>query len=416
MQSIPRIIENELIQALAVSGAVLIEGPRGSGKTHTGKQFSQSQVKLDTDRQALELAALNPKKLLEGETPRLIDEWQLAENIWNHVRESVDDSQLKGQFILTGSMHLQDNNTRHVGAARIMRITMRTLTLFESGNSTGEVSLSQIISGGEISGSSTLSLENIIELICRGGFPSYINADIKAVLQAMKSYLSDVIRADFAIATGQHKNTNRIERIIRSLARNVGSEISTEKLSRELSIQDSITIKAETLEIYFQVLRDLHIIEDLKPWAPHLRSSYVVRKSAKRYFSDPGLAVAALGATPQTLMNDLETLGFLFENLVVRDLRVYAQALGANVTHYRDSGGLEVDAIVQLDSNQWAAFEIKLNPNSIDEAVKKLLIFKKRIDTSKVGEPRILGVITGGKYSYMREDGIAVIAIGNLCP
>jgi predicted AAA+ superfamily ATPase len=401
--------------ALETLGGVLIEGPRGCGKTSTALQFAQSEIRLDLDANAQELAALAPHALLAQSPPLLIDEWQLAPNLWNVVRYEIDQRQAKGQFILTGSSAVMLDKTQHTGAGRIMKVRMRTLSSFETLHSDGAVSLKEVLNGQTVTARSAYKLNDIIEQLCRSGLPVLQGNPVENSQNAVISYLESMQQHDFAPLQSA-ASPKRVRNILRTLARNVGSEISTAKLADEIATQESAPLKAETLELYLDTLRALFIIEDVQPWAPHLRSSYVVRKAAKRYFADPAFAVASLGATAEKLLKDPNSLGFLFENLVIRDLQVYCDDLGAQLSHYRDSGGLEVDAIISGYDGKWVACEIKLNPSRADEAAKNLRKFRKQIDTEKSGAPEAMCIITTGEYSYVREDGIYVIAIGNLGP
>jgi len=417
MEYTKRLVDVELENALKISGAVLLEGARACGKTATAMQFARSSANLDTDLGQRRVAETLPEIFLEGETPRLIDEWQVVKPIWNQVRRAIDTRQRKGQFILTGSAQSADDHITHSGAGRIMRIRMRPMSLFESGFSSGQVSLQSLLSEEpKISAQKEFDFRQIITEICRGGWPAYQGIDALNVQKALKSYLEDVVRSDFSSVTSVAKNSNRVRRVLKALARNVGSEISVARLASEIGSIELHGIKPSTLESYIDVLRGVMVIEDLQPWATHLRSKAIVRQSLKRYFVDPSLVAAALDATPEKLIRDLNTLGFLFENLVIRDLRVYAQSLGASVAHYRDSSGLEVDAIVEGAGSGWAAFEIKLGAHEIDKAAKNLIKLRDQVDTSKVGSPSTLGVITAGGYSYVRPDGVAVISIGTLGP
>jgi len=411
-----RVVEKEILDSLSFAGAVLIEGPRGVGKTSTGTLLSSSQVRLDIDPSALELSRVAPELVLRGEVPRLIDEWQLSEGLWNQVRHQVDMRGAPGQFILTGSASLQALGERHPGTGRIARVTMRPMTLLEQGLSNGQVSLRSLLLGDEIGGIQDFNLEVAILAICRGGFPAAVSLDVPPAQKLMKSYLDDVVNIDFSNLTGHTRNSRRLKVLLRSLARNVGSEISTAKLANEVGSSDGAPLKAETLESYLEVLRQMFLVDDLRPWAPHLRSSYVVRKAWKRYLIDPSLAVAALGADSASLLADLETTGFLFENMAVRDLRVYAQSLGCEVSHYRDSGGLEVDAIVETTDGRWGAFEVKLSPTSVDRAAVSLKKLAQQLDYTKAKKPAFLAVLTTGTYSYRRPDGVAVVNIGTLGP
>ena len=415
MKYIARLAESSIKDALDAVGGVLIEGARGCGKSSTAMQFAQSEIRLDIDSDAQELAALAPRALLEQTPPLLIDEWQLVPSLWNVVRYEIDQRQAKGQFILTGSTALVLDSKQHTGAGRIMRVRMRTLSSFESSHSDGAVSLANVLKGQTVTSKSSYKLDEIVEQLCRSGLPALQEISPELAQKAIRDYLNAMQAYDFS-SVPTAPSPKRVENILRALSRNVGSEIATAKLAEEIAAQDSAPIKAQTLEMYLDALRSLFIVEDVSPWSPHLRSSYVVRKAAKRYFTDPAFATAVLQASPEKLLKDPSTLGFLFENQVIRDLQVYCDALGAQISHYRDSGGLEVDAIISGFDGKWIACEIKLNPARADEAAKNLLKFRKQIDTEKSGNPEALCVITTGDYSYVREDGIFVIAIGNLGP
>lgn len=412
-----RIVDEQLSNALLVCGAVLIEGPRACGKTATAMQFAGSSANLDTDGDQRLIAENAPDVFLQGATPRLIDEWQIVKPIWNHIRREVDNRQAVGQFILTGSAQSSDDSITHSGAGRILRLRMRPMSLFESGFSNGQISLGSIFAEVPFKGAlNQFNFLEVIDQVCIGGWPALIDKSVEAAQAILESYLEDVVRADFSSITDVAKDPEKIRRIIRSLARNVGSEIATSRLASEVGSIDLGNIKASTVETYLDVLRGLMIVEDLPAWPAHLRSRAVVRRSLKRYFVDPSLVAAALSATPAKLLKDLNAFGFLFENLVIRDLRIYAQSFGARVFHYRDSSGLEVDAIVEDKSGAWAAFEVKLGNSEIDKAAKNLLKLASQVDESKLGTPRLLAVVTAGSASYLRPDGVAVISIGTLGP
>lgn len=410
----PRIIEAEVHHALSAAGAVLIQGPRSCGKTSTAAQIAQSEIRMDLLPDARGVVELAPESVLFGANPRLIDEWQVAPHIWNHVRHDVDSRGSKGLFILTGSAQPADDVTRHTGAGRILRLTMRPMTLSESGYSDGRVAFSEVLNGTQFQPvESGLNFGGAIDAICRGGWPALQSVDVAAALTVNRSYLEDVTRTDFELQIPA-RNRGRIEKLLQSLARNVGSDISLEKIAQEINADHSGPIKAETVASYVEKLRALMLVEHVDAYSTHLRSRTRVRVSPKRYFVDPSLAVAALGANASQLTMDLQTTGFLFENLVIRDLQVFAQALGGSVSHYRDANGLEVDAIVSAADGRWVAIEIKLGESAVDAAAANLLEFSQKIDTEKTSAPNRLAVITAGSKSYMRKDGVAVIAVGNL--
>jgi uncharacterized protein len=412
----PRIIDTQLEEALGVMGAVVIEGPRACGKTSTALQFSRSSVRFDTDENARELANQSPVSLLEGETPRLFDEWQLAPVIWNHVRRAVDERQRKGQFILTGSAMAPPDRNRHPGTGRFIRLTMRPMSLVESGQSEGSVSIAALLHGEPASAAmGTLSLHDVIEFLVRGGWPGFADYPMKQALAANRAYLDDVQNHDFS-SIRQTRNPSRVGKVVKSLARHVSTEVSLRRIASDVIGDDSEAIKPETVSDYLDALRQMMIVENVQPWAGHLRSRAALRKSAKRYFVDPALAVAALDATPQKLMADLRTVGFLFENLVVRDLHVYADSLDASLSHYRDSDSREVDVVMSAPGGQHLAIEIKLGSVSVDQAAKNLLRFRENLADPEERDSMQLAVINSGTVSYRRPDGVNVVSIAHLGP
>lgn len=412
----PRIMDAQLKEALGVLGAVVIEGPRACGKTSTALQFSNSSVLFDTDENAKELANQSPQSLLEGETPRLFDEWQLAPVIWNHVRRAVDERQRKGQFILTGSAMVPPDKNRHPGTGRFIRLKMRPMSLFESGLSDGSVSLAELLRGDPPTAAmGTLSLKDLIDVLCRGGWPGFADYPVKQSLAANRAYLDDVLDHDFS-SIRQTRNPTRVGKVVKSLARHVSTEVSLRRITSDVIGDGSEAIKPDTISDYLDTLRQMMIIENVGPWAGHLRSRAVLRKSEKRYFVDPSLAVAALDATPQKLLADLKTVGFLFENLVVRDLLIYAGALDATLSHYRDSDSREVDVIVSAPGGQHLAIEIKLGNVSVDQAAKNLLRFRDNLADPEERNSMHLVVITSGTASYQRQDGVNVVSIAHLGP
>jgi len=380
------------------------------------RQAAASEVLLDVDEEAREAARINPKFVLEGATPRLIDEWQVEPQIWNHVRRAVDDRREPGQFILTGSATPADDITRHSGAGRFSRLRLRTMSLSEVGSSDGTISLAGILAGeGGDAAKTDLGLPDLAGEIARGGWPGLRELPFDTALQRTRDYLEEICRTDVAVVDGGRRDPERVRRLVRSLARNVATHASLTTLVKDTAGPDG-QIKDETARGYLIALERLFIVENQPAWEPHLRSKYVLRKAAKRHLVDPSLAVAALGAVPDALLRDLRLLGFLFESLVVRDLRVYAEPLRGRVAQYRDSSGLEVDAIVET-GDRWAAFEVKLGgAGPIDEAAANLLRFAKQVDTERVGEPAALAVIVGSGYGYVREDGVQVIPVGALGP
>ncbi len=416
-----RIAERELESRLGRSGAVLIEGARASGKTMLARQAAASRVMLDADRSARRAADVDPGFLLRGETPRLIDEWQVVPEVWNHVRHAVDERAGRGHFILTGSAVPPDDITRHTGAGRITRLRLRPMSLLELGRSTAEVSLARLLAGSPCpSVEARLGVEEIAELVCAGGWPGHLGASEgdpplspEDAMAENRDYLGEIRRTDIRRVDGAGRDPARVGRFLQSIGRNVATCASLATLARDLEGHDR-NIDHHTARSYMTALERLMIVEDQPPWAPHLRSRSRLRTAAKRHFVDPSLAVAALSATPDHLFRDFEWFGLLFESMVVRDLRVYAQAAGATVRHYRDNTGLEVDAVVDAGPGKWAAFKIKLGAGRIDRAVRALLKFAGRVDTERCGAPAALGVIVGSGYGYTRPDGVAVIPVGAL--
>lgn len=395
---------------------MVIEGPKACGKTATARRIAASEVLLDVDANARLAVAVDPSLVLDGPTPRLVDEWQVEPAIWNHVRRAVDDRAATGQFILTGSAVPADDITRHTGAGRITRLRMRPMTLFETGRGTGDISLAALLAGHPArSPDPGLTVTDLTREIAIGGWPGLRDLALEAGLRAVRDYLEEIRRVDVSRVDGSRRDPERVGRLLRSLARNVATYASLTTLAEDTGGADG-PLKRDTVSEYLDVLGRLMIVEDQPAWAPHLRSKSVLRSAAKRHFVDPSLAVAALRATPDTLLADLNLLGFLFESLVVRDLRVYAQAADATVLQYRDSNGLEVDTVVQAADGRWAAFEIKLGAGLIDDAAATLSRFARQIDTGRSGSPSTLGVIVGGGYGYVRTDGISVIPVGALGP
>lgn len=412
----PRIVDRELTERLAATGAVVIEGPRACGKTTTARQAAASEVRLDVDEVARRLASLEPAGVLAGDAPRLIDEWQLEPAIWNHVRRAVDDRGLPGQFILTGSAAPADDATRHTGAGRLTRLRMRPLSLFEWGRSSGEISLARLLDGArESAGRTVIALDELAELIAVGGWPGNLGHSPQRALRANRDHLNEIQRLDVATGDGRRRDSARVAMLLRSLARNVATPAAVATLASDTGEGQS-AIKAHTAADYLRALEQVMIVENQPSWPTHLRSRSVLRSKPTRHLADPSLAVAAVRATPDRLVREPDFLGLLFESLVVRDLRVYAQAMDAEVFHYRERDGLEVDAIVQSGAGPWAAFEIKLGEGRADSAARNLLRLARRIDPERMGEPRALGVIVSSGYGYTREDGVQVIPIGALGP
>jgi uncharacterized protein len=411
-----RVIEAEIRQGLAAAGAVVIEGPKACGKTATAATLAASAVLLDVDEQARRAADVEPSLVLAGKTPRLIDEWQVVPSIWNHVRRAVDARGQPGQFILTGSAVPTDDITRHTGAGRLSRVRMRPMSLFESGHSTGAVSCASLLNGvHEKSPDSGLTIPRLADLIAVGGWPGNLGKPPAEAVVAVRGYIDEIRRTDISRVDGVRRDPTKIGRLLRALARNESTSATAATIAADAGSGDA-AIGDDTVRGYLDALERIMVVENQQAWAPHLRSRSRLRQGPKRRFVDPSLAVASLRASPERLLGDMELFGFLFESLVIRDLRVYAQAADAEVFHYRDNTGLEVDAIVEAHDGRWAAFEVKIGQSAIDAASETLRRFADRVDTKKCGEPAALAVITGNGFGYVRPDGVAVIPIGCLGP
>ena len=420
----PRIADKLLENKLKGMGAVLVEGAKWCGKTTTGEQHAASVLYMDNpkDRTSnIQMVKINPDFLLNGATPRLIDEWQIAPELWDAVRFAVDHRDEDGQFILTGSVtplsDEDDEKIHHSGVGRIARLRMRPMTLWESGDSTGEISLGVLFQGAEdVFGSCDKDLYDIAWLMCRGGWPRAVNQSKDIALGRAFDYYDTVVNVDVKEPDKVERNPERVKLLMRSYARNQGTQVSLGAICADMRANDSDTLDDRTVYSYLRALRGIFVIEDTKAWNPNLRSKSAIRTSDTRYFTDPSIAVAALGIGPDDLMNDLNTMGLFFETMCMRDLRVYAQALGGDVYHYRDGDGLECDAVVHLRNGSYGLVEIKLGGDSIiEEGVKSLKRLGKKIDTTRMKSPSFMMVLTAvGKYAYRRNDGVWLVPIGCL--
>jgi predicted AAA+ superfamily ATPase len=412
---LPRITDGELVTHMRVMGAVLIEGPKACGKTITASQVAKTIIRFDEDEAARSLVALDPTALFSGEPPILFDEWQLEPAIWNRVRRQVDDRGEPGQFILTGSATPRDNANRHSGAGRFAVVRMRPMSLFESGHSNGEVSLTALLNGERQTGNGTaLSYDELLRCIVIGGWPQLIRKDENFARTWLRSYIKQVVEVDIP-EMGHRRNPGNLERLLAGLARGVGHAVKLSELAKDVG-GEAGPIANETLYGYMAALDRLKLTDNSQAWRPHMRSRARLRSTPVRYFVDPSLATAALNVGSTELRADPRATGFHFEALVIRDLRIYSQPLDGTVDTWRDSNGSEVDAIVNVHGGKWGAFQVKLNPRDVDEAAASLRRFAANVDTSKHGEPAALGVITSAGYAGRREDGIHVIPIATLCP
>ena len=428
MKYLPRVLDSELDLRLRSVGATLIVGPKWCGKTTTAKQKAASVLEMqDPDLQEgyLKLADTKPSLLLQGDKPRLIDEWQLAPVLWDAVRVSVDRSSEKGLYILTGSVVKDDSKTKHTGTGRLSRLEMLPMSLWESKESTGQVSLSELFARpeGSIDGArGKLTIEELMFAACRGGWPSSLQVrGDDAKLFVAEDYVNNVAEVDISRIDGVDRNPKLAAALLKSYARNISTLATVSTIRKDvLSVQD---VSMPTVNSYLEALRKLFVISDIEAWCPALRSSTGMRSSLKRGMCDPSVAAAALGTKPEYLLKDFKTFGFLFESLVMRDLKVYSSALGGRLSYYRDRYGLEADAVLHLKDGRYALIEIKLGSSEIEEGATHLLeirqLIRKHNETEKqcpLEEPNLLMVITGGEMGYTRQDGVHVLPVSALRP
>lgn len=417
-----RIADKLLEERLNAKGAVLIEGPKWCGKTTTAKQKAKSFISMDRPdmtRQYQQMVELSPNTLLEGETPRLIDEWQIAPNLWNAVRYEVDNRDEFGQFILTGSAVPNEfDDSMHTGTGRISRLLMRPMSLYESKDSSGEVSIKDLFDGKNISAIDETSLEKIAFLICRGGWPKAIDLDEKPALFQAIDYFDAVVSNDISRVDSIKRDKERAKRLLKSYARHVGTQSSLETIRQDMLVNQSDTFDQGTLYSYLDALRKIFVIEDSPAWNPNLRSKTSIRTKDTRYFSDPSIAAASLGIGPNNLLDDLNTMGFLFENLCIRDLRIYADYLDGTVYHYRDKYGLECDAVIHLRNGAYGLIEIKLGGDRlIEEGTETLKSLASKIDIKNMSKPSFMVVLCAkAPFAYKRNDDVYVIPITALRP
>ena len=416
-----RLADEVLKDKLEASGAVLVEGAKWCGKTTTSKQIAKSVLYMQEPaqkKQNLLMADTNPSLLLQGNTPRLIDEWQLAPKLWDAVRFEVDQRDDFGQFILTGSAVPPDTSEiSHSGTGRISRMLMRPMSLFESGESSGSVSLEGLFNTDyEVSASVESDIEKLAFLICRGGWPKAVGKSVKVALQQALDYYDAVVNSDISRVDGKERNPERAKLLMRSYSRNIGSQAKFEKIRQDILGNDVDSFSIDTLYDYLNALKKIFVVEDAPAWNPNLRSKTAIRNTDTRYFVDPSIATASMGLGPKDLINDLSTMGLLFENLCVRDLRIYAQSIGGEIYHYRDKSGLECDAVVHLRNGSYGLVEIKLGGDKlIEEGCATLNKFEKIIDTTKMKSPSFKMILTGvGNYAFKRPDGILVVPVRSL--
>lgn len=417
----PRITDALIERKLKGKGAILIEGPKWCGKTTTAEQFAKSILymsKPEDVQSNLMMAEIDPSKLLKGATPRLIDEWQIAPKLWDAVRFEVDHRDNMGHFILTGSaVPPKNDEIFHTGTGRFAWIKMRPMSLFESLESTGEVSLRELFNQpSQLNGENKLDIDDLAFLICRGGWPGAIDMDKDIALDQAFDYYTAIVNTDISRADNVKRDPERTKRLMRSYARNQGAQTAYTVIRDDIVANDSESLTEDTVYAYTNALRKIFVIEDMPAWNPNLRSKTAIRTSDTRYFIDPSIATASLGLGPEELIKDLNTMGLFFETMCVRDLRVYAESIDGQVYHYRDKSGLECDTVIHLRNGSFGLIEIKLGGDKlIEEGAETLKAFRDKIDTTKMKTPSFLMVVTGtGRYAYRREDGVYVVPIGCL--
>jgi uncharacterized protein len=412
---IPRLIETSISRELSAIGCVSIEGPKWCGKSTTAELFAKTVIKLQNPiifTQYSAFASTSKENLLRGEKPILFDEWQKIPEIWDFIRTDIDETRLIGQYLLTGSSKPSKAQSRHTGTGRIAKLTMYPMSLWESSDSVGSVSLYDLFySSHAVLGQSKITLDEIAFVICRGGWPQAVLRPDQALILS-QDYFNSLTTEDISDVDDIKRNPRRAREILRSYARNICSFASTSTLLSDVASNDS-TMDIKTLTSYIIAFEKLFVIDNIAAWTPALRSKSVIRAAKKRQFIDPSIAAAALGAKPNDLINDLKTFGFFFESLCHRDLKIYANSMGGELYHYHDSYGLEIDGIIHLSDGKWGAVEIKLGGNEIEQAANNLLCLKNRVN-SNLGDPSFLMVLTGAPYAYKRTDDVLVVPIGCL--
>lgn len=413
----PRIADKILKQKLEYMGGVLIEGCKWCGKSTTAKQIAKSYIEFqDPDRkiQYDKISTTKPSIFLEGEKPRLFDEWQMYPVIWDSIRTDVDRTGLKGQYILTGSARPTENMVMHTGTGRITKLLMRPMSLYESQESNGKVSLKDIVDGKNIEGISTLDFDGIINAMIRGGWPESLKIVGDNKYEIAKDYIKSLFYEEVSSLDNVERNPQKMDVVLKSISRNISTNVSKTTIIEDVVNQFSNNISRPTLDDYLSTLEKLFILEYIPATNLNLRSKTPLRVSPKIELVDPSLAIASLGLKKSDLINDLNFTGFIFENMCMRDLKIYAESLNGNLSYYRDKNDFEVDCIMTFDNGKWGAIEVKLGAGEIPSAAENLNKFKKNIDTEKYGEPSFLMILTGDEYSYKREDGIYVVSIGTL--
>ncbi len=413
----PRVVDNILNNKLEYMGAVLIEGCKWSGKSTTARQFAKSYIEFQNPDNKMQYDKTNqtkPSLFLTGEKPRLFDEWQMYPVVWDSIRMDVDHTGLKGQYILTGSARSMEDSIMHTGTGRISKLLMRPMSLYESGESNGSVSLNDIINSKDISGVSTLDFDDLINAMIRGGWPETLNIEGDNKYKISKDYIKSLLSEEVKTLDGVERDTQKMSAVLKSISRNISTNTSKSTILDDVKLEFNNNVSRPTLDDYLNTLEKLYILEYVPATNLNLRSKTPLRKSPKIELVDPSLVIAALNLKKEDLIKDLNFTGFIFENMCMRDLKIYADAIDARLSYYRDKNDFEVDCILETSEGKWGAIEIKLGAGEIPTAVDNLTKFKNKVDTEKYGEPAFLMILTGAEYSYKRDDGIYVTSIGNL--
>ena len=414
---IPRIVDNVLKNKLEYMGAVLIEGCKWCGKSTTARQFAKSYIEFQDPDKKMQYDKTNqtkPSLFLEGDKPRLFDEWQMYPVVWDSIRMDVDHTGLKGQYILTGSARPTEDSVMHTGTGRITKLLMRPMSLYESGESNGSVSLNDIINGKDISGVSPLDFDGLINAMIRGGWPESLNIEGENKYKISKEYIQSLLNEGIKTVDGIERSSSKMSAVLKSIARNISTNTSKSTILEDVKSNFINEVSRPTLDDYLNTLEKLYILEYIPATNLNLRSKTPLRVSPKLELVDPSLAIAALNLKREDLIKDLNFTGFIFENMCMRDLKIYVEAIDARLSYYRDKNDFEVDCILETADGKWGAIEVKLGAGEIPAAVENLTKFKEKVDTKKYGEPSFLMVLTGADYSYKRDDGIYVVSIGNL--
>lgn len=413
----PRIVDSVLQNKLEYMGAVLIEGCKWCGKSTTAKQFAKSYIEFQDPDKKMQYDITNqtkPSLFLEGDKPRLFDEWQMYPVVWDAIRMEVDHTGLKGQYILTGSARPAEDSVMHSGTGRFSKLLMRPMSLFESGESNGSVSLSAIINGEDITGVSSLDFESLISVMRRGGWPEALKIEGDNKYEISKDYVKSLLSEEVRTIDGTYRSAQKMNAVLKSLSRNISTNVSKSTILEDVKTEFTGEVSRPTLDDYLNTLEKLYILEYIPATNLNLRSKTPLRVSPKLEFVDPSIVTATLNLKRDDLVNDLRFMGFIFENMCMRDLKIYADAIDARLSYYRDKNDFEVDCILETANGKWGAIEIKLGAGEIPSAVNNLTKFRDKVDTDKYGEPAFLMVLTGADYSYKRDDGIYVVSIGTL--